>query len=122
MREAKEGAFMTDNPPSSFASRLWAWLRTLATYDCFPEFSTVVRRFVYHPLGVLALAALASLLSRPVPALAGLRAVRGRPSRGRSRGRLAVACRSRGLAGSITFDRKRGLLGRGHGRGPAHAP
>jgi hypothetical protein len=53
---------MTDTPPSPFASRLREWLPALATYDCFPEFSKEVRRFVYHPLGVLTLAALASLL------------------------------------------------------------
>lgn len=43
-------------------SRLPHWLRSLATYDFAPRFSAKVRRLVYHPLGVLTLAALASLL------------------------------------------------------------
>jgi uncharacterized protein (DUF58 family) len=44
--------------PVSFADRF----RALATYDVFPEFSVHVRRFVLHPLGVLLMAALASLV------------------------------------------------------------
>lgn len=38
------------------------WLHALATYDCFPRLSARVRTFVYHPLGVLTLAAVAALL------------------------------------------------------------
>jgi hypothetical protein len=52
---------MTDTYPS-LPSRLKGWLRAAVTYDCFSEFSKKVRRFVYHPLGVLSLATLASLL------------------------------------------------------------
>ncbi|VTS08864.1 DUF58 domain-containing protein [Tuwongella immobilis] len=47
-------------PTTSTRSR--RWLQALAEFDCFPEFSAKVRRFVYHPLGVLLLAALAALL------------------------------------------------------------
>ena len=37
------------------------WLQTISTYDFCPEFSAKVRRFLYHPFGVLMLAALAAL-------------------------------------------------------------
>jgi len=53
---------VTEAPPNTFADRLREWLRALFAYDCFPVFSAHVRRFVCHPLGVLTLAALASLL------------------------------------------------------------
>jgi uncharacterized protein (DUF58 family) len=43
-------------------TRLTGGLRAAATYDVFPEFSAKVRRFVYHPVGVLSLAATVSLL------------------------------------------------------------
>jgi uncharacterized protein (DUF58 family) len=43
-------------------TRLVGGLRAAATHDVFPEFSAKVRRFVYHPLGVLSLAATVSLL------------------------------------------------------------
>jgi uncharacterized protein (DUF58 family) len=43
---------------ASLRSRLAA----LTSYDVFPEFSAKVRRLIYNPLGVLTLAALASLL------------------------------------------------------------
>ena len=46
----------------SLLTRLTGELLAAATYDVFPEFSATVRRFVYHPLGVLSLAATASLL------------------------------------------------------------
>lgn len=45
-----------------FRNRIAAWLRALATYDVFPEFSAKVRRLLYNPLGVLILAALTALL------------------------------------------------------------
>src|SRR4029077_1223769 len=48
--------------PVSSWQRLAVWLRQLATYDVFPEFSARVRRLFYNPLGVLLLAALAALL------------------------------------------------------------
>lgn len=38
------------------------WLRRIATYDFSPEFSAKVRRFFFRPLGILLLAAGASLL------------------------------------------------------------
>src|SRR5207244_1710936 len=38
------------------------WLRAVATYDVFPEFSAKVRRLFYNPLGILILAALVALL------------------------------------------------------------
>jgi uncharacterized protein (DUF58 family) len=43
-------------------SRIGRWLRTVTTYDVFPEFSARVRRLLYNPLGVLLLAALTSLV------------------------------------------------------------
>src|SRR5690242_18048796 len=46
------------SPPS----RIALWLRGVATYDVFSEFSARVRRLLYNPLGVLILAALAALL------------------------------------------------------------
>jgi uncharacterized protein (DUF58 family) len=51
-----------DSGPMSLRQRLASWLRRLATYDVFPEFSARVRRLFYNPLGVLLLAALAALL------------------------------------------------------------
>jgi len=45
-----------------FRNRISAWLRALATYDVFPEFSAKVRRLLYNPLGVLILVALTALL------------------------------------------------------------
>jgi uncharacterized protein (DUF58 family) len=52
----------TRRPSSSPLSCLGPWLRGVATYDVFPEFSARVRRLLYNPLGVLILAALAALL------------------------------------------------------------
>jgi uncharacterized protein (DUF58 family) len=46
----------------SLQHRTKPWLSSLATYDFAPRFSAKVRRLVYHPLGVLTLAALAALL------------------------------------------------------------
>jgi uncharacterized protein (DUF58 family) len=46
----------------SFPNRIGVWLRALATYDLFPEFSARVRRLFYNPLGVLIGAALTALL------------------------------------------------------------
>ena len=48
-------------PHASIESGPRRWLHAVATYDFSPQFSARVRRFVYHPLGVLTLAALASL-------------------------------------------------------------
>jgi uncharacterized protein (DUF58 family) len=101
---------MTETPPSTFASRLREWLRALATYDCFPEFSANVRRFIYHPLGVLTLAALASLLcglflhSQGFVLCGGVLAVV-------ALGVIWPWLSLRGLAGSIAFDRTRASEG-----------
>lgn len=94
-------------PPGS---RLRGWLRALATYDCFPEFSKKVRRFVYHPFGVLTLAALASLLcglflhSQGFVLCAGILAVI-------TLGVLWPWLTARGLSGSLAFDRTRASEG-----------
>lgn len=85
-------------------------LRALSNYDVFPEFSAKVRRLIYNPLGVLALAALASLMCglflHPQGfALAG--------------GLLVVIVLGlawpwltlRGLSGTISFDRVRVVEG-----------
>lgn len=101
---------MTDAPPTTFASRLREWLRALATYDCFPEFSKKVRRFVYHPLGVLTLAALASLLcglflhSQGFVLCGGVLAVV-------ALGVIWPWLSLRGLGGSVAFDRTRASEG-----------
>ncbi len=45
------------------ASRAWlVWLRKIATYDFFPQFSARVRRMLYSPLCVLSTAALMALV------------------------------------------------------------
>jgi uncharacterized protein (DUF58 family) len=46
----------------SMPSRFVFWLRGVATYDFFPDFSAKVRRLLYNPLGILILAALAALV------------------------------------------------------------
>ncbi len=92
------------------ATRVRRWLHALATYDCFPEFSARVRRFVYHPLGVLTLAALSSLLCGLFLHAQGF--VLGG-------GILAVVALGvlwpwltlRGLSGSVAFDRSRATEG-----------
>jgi|GEM_PF-223026 len=38
------------------------FLARILAYDCFPDFSAKVRRFIYHPLGILTLASLSALL------------------------------------------------------------
>ena len=81
-------------------------LRALATYDFSPRFSTKVRRFVYHPLGVLTLAALASLLcglflhAQGFVLCGGVIAVV-------AFGVIWPWLSLRGLAGSVAFDRAR---------------
>lgn len=101
---------MTDAPPATFTSRLSEWLRGLATHDCFPELSNRVRRFVYHPLGVLTLAAAASLLcglflhSQGFVLCGGVLAVI-------TLGVIWPWLTLRGLAGSVAFDRPRASEG-----------
>ena len=91
---------------SSTISRLRGWLHSLATRDFFPEFSAHVRRFAYHPLGVLTLAALVSLLcglflhAQGLVMCAGVLAVI-------SLGVLWPWLSLRGLSGSIAFGRSR---------------
>ena len=48
------------NPP--ITGCFGSWLRAVATYELFPEFSTRIRRLFCKPLSVLVLAALAALL------------------------------------------------------------
>jgi hypothetical protein len=98
------------DPRLSLPARLKAALRAAATYDVFPAFSAKVRQFVYHPLGVLSLAATASLrcglfLHTQGFVLCG--------------GVLAVIALGviwpwlslRGLSGAVTFDRTRASEG-----------
>ncbi|HEY1380091.1 MAG TPA: DUF58 domain-containing protein [Gemmataceae bacterium] len=85
-------------------------LRALATHDFFPGFSARVRRLVCNPLGVLLLAALASLLCGLFLHAQGF-ALCG--------GVLAVVALGvawpwlslRGLAGTVAFDRARATEG-----------
>ena len=104
--------------PSRFAARrsvlarLGGSLRAVATYDFFPEFSAKVRRLLYNPLGVLALAALAAARVRSVPARAGLRAGRRRDGRRSCSGVAWPWLSLRGLRGSIAFEQVAGLRGR----------
>jgi len=46
----------------STRARQRTWFNAIATYDVSPEFSAKVRRFVYHPLGILLMAGFVSLL------------------------------------------------------------
>lgn len=43
-------------------SKLYSFFQVLFSFDCFPNFSAKVRQAVYNPLGILILAAFASLL------------------------------------------------------------
>ncbi|HEV3436016.1 MAG TPA: DUF58 domain-containing protein [Gemmata sp.] len=52
----------TVTPSHAKSSRLGRWLRSLANHDFFPGFSAKARHILYNPLGVLLLAAAASLL------------------------------------------------------------
>lgn len=96
------------NTPTT--SRLLTWVRALLTYDFSPRFSAKVRRFVYHPLGVLTLAALASLLcglflhSQGFVLCGGVLAVV-------SLGVIWPWLSLRGLAGAVAFDRARASEG-----------
>ncbi|MDY3561071.1 DUF58 domain-containing protein [Gemmata sp. JC673] len=49
-------------PSPSTRSRLRCWVAGIATHDFSPAFSAKVRRTLYNPLGILLVAALASLL------------------------------------------------------------
>jgi uncharacterized protein (DUF58 family) len=90
--------------------RINGWVSAAVTYDVFPEFSAKVRRFVYHPLGVLSLAATVALLCGLVLHSQGLVLCGGV---------LAVIALGvvwpwlslRGLAGTVTFDRSRASEG-----------
>src|SRR5690242_4683944 len=87
----------------SLLARLTAGLRAAATYDVFPSFSARARRFVYHPLGVLSLAATASFLcglflhTQGFVLCGGVLAVI-------ALGVIWPWLSLRGLAGTITFD------------------
>jgi uncharacterized protein (DUF58 family) len=91
-------------------TRLTGGLRAAATYDVFPEFSAKVRRFVYHPLGVLSLAATVSLLCglflhpQGFVLCGGVLAVI-------ALGVVWPWLSLRGLAGTVTFDRSRASEG-----------
>lgn len=93
-------------PPALTTSRPRRWLHAVATYDFSPQFSAKVRRFVYHPLGILLLAGGASLLcglflhSQGFVLCGGVLAVI-------ALGVLWPWLSLRGLAGSVAFDRER---------------
>ena len=98
------------NSISITLSRLGGWLKQLATYDTFPDLSTQVRRFVYHPLGILGAhgctALLCGLFIHPQGFVlcAGVLSVMA----------LGITwpwLSLRGLYGSISFDRSRGSEG-----------
>ena len=55
-----ESVKVMTNP--SIILRLRTWFRALVEYDFAPKFSAKVRWFVYHPLGVLTIAAFTSFL------------------------------------------------------------
>ncbi|QJW97045.1 DUF58 domain-containing protein [Frigoriglobus tundricola] len=101
---------MTNAPPSSFAFRWRKGLRALATYDFSPAFSARVRRLVCHPLGVLVLAGLVSLLcglflhAQGFVLLGGILAVV-------AFGVVWPWLSLRGLAGALAFDRARASEG-----------
>ncbi len=70
--------------------RIATSLRALATHEFFPEFSVKARRFLYNPLGVLLLAAVAAAALWVLPARARVH------PRGRNRGgHLAGTCAGR---------------------------
>ena len=97
---------LTTLRPRSGRSRL----RAVAEFDCFPEFSARVRRLVAHPLGVLLLAAVASLLcglflhSQGYVLCGGVTVVV-------ALGVLWPWLSLRGLTGTVTFDRTRAAEG-----------
>lgn len=96
--------------PSFAASKVLTSIRAFATRDFFPEFSARVRRWAYHPLGVLLLATLVSLLCglflhpRMFALAAGLLLVMGV-------GVCWPALTIRGAAGRWSFEQERCVEG-----------
>ena len=103
-----ESVKVMTNP--SIILRLRTWFRALVEYDFAPKFSAKVRWFVYHPLGVLTIAAFTSFLCGLFIHSQGFVL---------SGGVLAVVALGviwpwlslRGLVGSISFDRLRAYEG-----------
>ena len=97
-------------PNHLMTSRLRSWVRAFATYDFSPQFSAKVRRLVCHPLGVLTLAALASLLcglflhSQGFVLCGGVLAVV-------TLGIVWPWLSLRGIVGAVAFDRTRASEG-----------
>jgi uncharacterized protein (DUF58 family) len=87
-----------------------AWLRAVATYDVFPEFSAKVRRLLYNPLGILILAALAALLCGAFLHAQGF-VLFGSAVAVIVLGVLWPWLSLRGLRGSISFEKARGVEG-----------
>lgn len=86
------------------------WLHAIATYDFAPRFSERVRRFVYHPLGILLLAGAVSLLcglflhAQGFVLCGGVLAVI-------ALGVVWPWLSLRGIVGSVAFDRTRASEG-----------
>lgn len=100
----------SDRSRFALAARLTAGLRVAATFDVCPAFSARVRRLAYHPLGVLVLAATASLLCglflhpQGFVLCGGILAVV-------ALGLLWPWLSLHGLSGTVAFDRKRASEG-----------
>ncbi|HEV3144542.1 MAG TPA: DUF58 domain-containing protein [Gemmataceae bacterium] len=90
--------------------RLAAGVRALATYDTFPQFSAKARRFLYHPLAVLGVAALVAMLCgfflhpQGFVLLSGIITVI-------ALGIIWPWLSMRGVSGEIRFDRERATEG-----------
>ena len=91
-------------------SRLAGGLRAAATYDVFPEFSAKVRRLLYNPLGILILAALAALLCGAFLHAQGF-VLFGSVVAVIALGVLWPWLSLRGLRGSLSFEKARGVEG-----------
>lgn len=97
-------------PHASTESGPRRWLHAVATYDFSPQFSARVRRFVYHPLGILLLAGAASLLcglflhAQGFVLCGGVLAIV-------ALGVIWPWLSLRGLAGTVAFDRSRASEG-----------
>ncbi len=94
----------------SMPSRLAVWLRAVATYDVFPEFSAKARRLLYNPLGILILAALAALLCGAFLHAQGF-VLFGSVVAVIALGVSWPSLSLRGLRGSISFEKGRAVEG-----------
>lgn len=86
------------------------WLRGVATYDVFPEFSGKVRQVLYNPMGVLVLVALAALLCGAFLHAQGF-VLFGSVAAVLALGSLWPWLSLRGLHGSIAFEKARAVEG-----------